>query len=155
MKKIFFAACTAAFALVLKLEAGGRIVVCERGREALYSIAIPANPSPSERYAAEELQEHIEKLVGQKLPIVSNDGCSSAKRIFVRMAKIDGNNADDAFRLRTDDVGNVYAEGGRRGVLYAVYELLETYGGIGWYASWHTHIPKADKFELQIGRAHV
>lgn len=122
------------------------IVIAERGRKAEYSIVIPADPSPSERYAAEELQDHLKKLVGVDLAIVSGE--SPSKAIVIRRVKLDMHNADDAFRLRSDASGNVSVEGGRRGVLYGVYELLETYGGIGWFASWHTHIPKKDVFSL-------
>ena len=122
------------------------IVIAERARKAEYSIVVPGEPSPSERYAAEELRDHLKKLVGTELAIINGE--NAGKAVFIRITKLDMPNADDAFSLRADASGNVFIEGGRRGVLYGVYELLETYGGIGWYASWYTHIPRKDVFSL-------
>lgn len=42
----------------------------------------------------------------------------------------------------------MYVFGGRRGVLYGVYELLEKFGGCRWYASWHTVVPKREAFSV-------
>lgn len=136
----------AAAAFCAAAAQASEIVIAERARKAEYSIVVPGEPSPSERYAAEELRDHLKKLVGTELAIIN--GGSAGKAVFIRIAKLDMPNPDDAFRLRADASGNVFVEGGRRGVLYGVYELLETYGGIGWYASWYTHIPRKDVFSL-------
>ena len=48
---------------------------------------------------------------------------------------------DEGFNLRTEK-SDVVVRGGRRGMLYGVNELLETYGGIGWFSPWRTVVPK-------------
>ena len=119
------------------------LVVAARGEAPAYAIAIPTVPAPSEQYAAEELRDHLKMLTGVELPIGGNALHS------IRIA-ISSGFADDEFRIRADGQ-NVVIEGGKRGVLYGVYELLETYGGIGWFSSWHTYVPKSDAFVLPPG----
>ena len=47
---------------------------------------------------------------------------------------------EDGFNIRA--VGNdIEIRGGKRGILYGVYELLETHGGIGWFAPDCTVVP--------------
>ncbi len=38
--------------------------------------------------------------------------------------------------------------GGVRGCLYGAYELLETYGGVGWFASWRTVVPRLERLAV-------
>ena len=146
----------AAFAATVAATAAcAAMTIAERGAEPAYSIVLPADPSPSEKYAAEELRDHVKALVGVELPIGPR---GSQKAIFIgraacpqaaaRRVEVNAPYQDDAFHLWADADGNVHVEGGKRGVLYGVYELLETYGGIGWFSSWRTYVPKAEKFCL-------
>src|ERR1044071_9143487 len=48
-----------------------------------YTIVLPANPIPSERYAAEELQRYLEKISGAKLPIVSDSEKPAPREILL------------------------------------------------------------------------
>ena len=83
-------------------------------------------------------------MTGVTLPIVTN-GCQ-ARSIIIRKVD-DASLGEDGFRLRAEGDG-LRIEGGVRGVLYGVYELLETHGGIGWFASYCTVVPKAEAFTV-------
>ena len=126
-------------------NAAQNVVIAERGKCAKYSIVIPDDASPSFVYAAEEMQRCTEKMTGVKLPIVKGEASLSDNSVFLAPADSLGG---DGFRIRVDERKSVHVTGGRRGVLYGVYELLEKYGGCGWYASWHEVIPRKDAFSV-------
>jgi hypothetical protein len=75
-----------------------------------------------------------------RLPILS--GNVKAFKYEIRLVQTD-EYGTDGFRLRVED-SSLEISGGKRGILYGVYELLEKYGGCGWYASWHEVIPRRD-----------
>ena len=120
------------------------IVLCERGKVANASIVLQEKAGPSVRYAAEELQRCIGKMTDVKLPIIEGETKRTAKAI--RLIETDEYGAD-GFRVRVNN-GSVEIFGGRRGILYGSFELLEKYGGCGWYASWHEVIPRKDRFTV-------
>ena len=142
-----------------------QIVLAERGKKAEYAIVIPPAAGASVKYAAEELRDYVRGMTGVELPIVAEGG-DVKKAIFiapdatrltshvsrpssqaVRRVEDAPPYQDDSFRIYADK-GNLYVVGGKRGVLYGVYELLETYGGVGWFSSWRTVVPKRDRFAV-------
>ena len=107
--------------------------------ECAAGVAINDDGSPSARYAADELREHLRLL--QK----------HANRLQVSIAiSEDKELGDDGFEIRSAD-GAVSLRGGKRGVLYGVYELLERYGGVMWLSPDHTHIPASASFDVPMG----
>ena len=137
---------------LLALEAGpvgGRIttlsdfVVCERGRPSQTAIVVPEGSGESVKYAAEELQRCIAGMTDVKLSIVTaTDHMKQA--ILLRTADEYGS---DGFNLKSKG-STLTVSGGRRGILYGAYELLEKYGGCGWYASWHEVLPHKECFSV-------
>ena len=121
-----------------------RFLICARGMPVENVIAIPANPGMSVRYAADELRRCIGRMTGVELPVVEGYGICGGRGIRLVRTEEYG---PDGFRIRVKD-GAVEISGGKRGVLYGAYELLETYGGCGWYASWHEVIPRKDAFSV-------
>ena len=97
---------------------------------------LPQDPRPSERYAAEEYAAWTAKLTGAKAPeleIVRDDALG-----------------EDGFRLRNAG-GRLVVSGGRRGVLYGVYEALERFGGIEWLSIGTTVVPENGALRLPEG----
>ena len=136
------AACTCA-------AANRPFVLAERGKAPECAIVVEST-EPSFAYAAEELRDWTKRLVGVRLPIATNEASASGFRRTVRLSgRFDASLGlgTDGFRLKTDG-GSLIVQGGCRGILYGVYEILETFGGIGWYASWRTVVPEADRFEV-------
>jgi hypothetical protein len=117
-----------------------QVVLCKRGHEAKTAIVLPDKPEDSTKYAAEELQRCVDKMTDVRLPILS--GNEKAFKYEIRLVQT-GEFGTDGFRLRVEN-SSLEISGGKRGILYGVYELLEKYGGCGWYASWHEVIPRRD-----------
>ena len=137
--------------LVLLLSAfplyGGELILAERGKPAEYTIVLPAEPSPSQRYAAEELQSFTEQMTGVRLPIAGATQTVSTKTIRLGCTT-EPRLGTDGFRLCTDGTNLEVCASSVRGTLYGVYEILETYGGCRWYSSWHSVIPKVDRLTV-------
>ena len=140
---------TAAFSLGVR---AGTLDLAVRDRAPEYTIVHAADASPSVKYAARELRDFTERMTGVRLPI-ADSAPSSGKAVFLdppRLASGVSRPSDlgeDGFLLKAE-AGNVYVFGGRRGVLYGVYELLEKFGGCRWYASWHTVVPQREAFSV-------
>ena len=121
-------------------ETDGQLILAERGKPAAYAIVV-ADKRPSFTYAAEELQRYVKELVGVELPIRAE-----TKDPAIRLEWTE-EFGDDGFSLSVRSA-DLLVRGGVRGCLYGAYELLEMYGGIGWFASWHTVVPKLDRFAV-------
>ncbi len=117
--------------------------IAARGKAPEYTIVVPEKPGATEMFAAEELRDYVKKMTDVELPIAH--GAAGKKAIFIRRAEEKVPYPADSFHVKADG-GDLHITGGKRGVLYGVYEILETYGGCRWYASWHTVIPRKDVF---------
>ncbi len=120
-------------------NAAESLVLAERGKPAAYSVVIRADAGESERYAAAELTNYVSRLTGVALPVVVASQSTPVRAIRLQVADGLG---EDGFRLRVDSVCLTIEGSPVRGILFGVYELLETYGGVGWFASWHTVVPE-------------
>lgn len=129
-----------------------------------YQIIIPANATPVEQTAAEELGQYLKKTYHTELPIreeSASDKCANVRAIYVGHTDF----ARDAGILGTSkenwivkmQSGNLVLSGGitknDRGILYAVYHFLEDVVGIRWWNVYEEYIPadtslsvKADLF---------
>ena len=135
-----FAAVWVLFAVV---ASAGDFTLAERGKPVKCRIVVPPGAGPSYWHAAEELRDHVKQMTGVELPVVSAWKGKGA----VRLEKPPKELGEEGFRICVKG-GDLHVIGGKRGVLYGVYELLETYGGCGWYASWRTVVPERDAFRV-------
>ena len=134
-----------AFVLLVAVDAfsGDFFTIAERGNPARCRIIVPRTATPSYFHAAKELRDHVKQMTGVELPVVSEWEGGGAVRLETAPAEL----GEEGFRIYVKD-GDLHVIGGKRGVLYGVYELLETYGGCGWYASWRTVVPECDAFKV-------
>ncbi len=117
-----------------------------------HRIVLGTNASPSETFAAEELQTHVKACTGVELPIVVGTPTGDEPIIAVGFgeATADANKMDkmlellgeQGFVLRTSGQNVVIAGGPQAGTLYGVYEFLEDYLGVRWYQKDVTVTPK-------------
>ena len=142
MTKALAAASLASSSLLslMALAVDEPLLIAERGRSAEYAIVIPVDASVSVRYAADELGRYVKRMTGVGLPVVSLAEGPAIKLVPVP-------EAGDAFHICCDG-RDVTVEGGASGILYGVYELLEQYGGVGWFSSWHEVVPEVDRFSV-------
>ena len=89
--------------------------------KALLNILIAPQPTPQEAYAAAELRHYLNLITAVPFAITSEEG---GPAIAIALDKALG---DDAFAIKTAG-SSIHIVGGRRGVIYGVYELLEAMG---------------------------
>lgn len=130
------------------LQVSKDLEIARRGRRSAFSIVLPDAPTESEQFAAEELRDWTAKLVGTELPIVTNQ--SPVQAVYLNRSRPSAEEDADRFRIVSNGSG-VFVTGGSRGILYGVYELLETYGGILWLEKEFTHVPTVDVFLVPQG----
>ncbi len=136
------------------------LTLATRGQPATYSIVCASNASPSQIYAAEELQKYTEQMTGVKLPILRDEAPLPTRAILLgdtrHTAQLLGGPVDlkalgdDGFRLKTCPPHLLILGGPVRGTLYGAYELLERFGGCRWYASWHSVIPRLEALQIPL-----
>ncbi len=107
-----------------------------------YTIVIGPDSSPSQLYAAEELQKFLELISGAELPI--SEQPAAGPMIFVgRSDALDALSLDidydalgeEGLVMKTAGPHLVLTGGRQRGTLYAVYEFLDKHLGCRWYTS--------------------
>lgn len=160
MAKAAFSILSVFMAVPLSVTAVGSMLdVAVRGQSAEYVIVTSASASESQRYAAEELRDFMQKTTGVCLPIADDNSPLPAKAILLGETKYTENllpNAantvaglgEDGFRLVARPPHLLVIASPVRGTLYGVYEILERFAGCRWYASWHSVIPKIDKLSI-------
>lgn len=120
-------------------------------------IVLPAEPTPTEQFAAEELGKYLAEISGAKLPVGTEpspgDGpriligaTSPAKPLIRPLAEKD----PEAFRVQTLNGDLLLAGATDRATLYAVYDFLEEELGCRWLGpgpDWET-VPKRPSIEV-------
>lgn len=113
-----------------------------------YVIALPEEPSPAEERCAKEVQRSLKEMSGVELPIVRDDSAASKACIVIGFLPYEANDkpntvleglGEEGYLLRTFG-RDVTLFGGRRGVLYAGYALLDALG-VRWYTPKVTRTP--------------
>ena len=143
--------------IAVAADESSSIILAERGKAPDRAIVISATAGESQRYAAEELRDYVKQMTDVELPICTDEGELPAKAIFVGGTKWTDSIAGCADGLGTDGFRivsrppHVVVQGGVRGVLYGVYELLEKFGGVEWLASWRTVVPRRESFAVPVG----
>lgn len=123
------------------------------------TIVLPKQAVPAEEYAAEELRRHLYALIGagpRLRGVDSSRGRGTGGVIYVNdytaaeAAGIDVAGlrlTPEAFHLETRGGSLYLLGGGPRGVLYGVYDVLETLG-CRWYTPEITHLPRCNSLTL-------
>jgi uncharacterized protein DUF4838/glycosyl hydrolase family 67 len=115
-----------------------------------YVIVLSNKASVSETFAAKELADHIKLISGATLPIKTSDGNLPAKAIVLGNSpavtalgtKVDLDAlGTDGYVIKTTGDRLVIVGGAKRGTLFGVYTLLESFGVRWWYPR-ETDIPK-------------
>ncbi len=117
-------------------------------------IGVPAEGTESELWAAEELARYLETQTGVQVPIVQWNQVGTKYPIYVGRAPKEVGASVDYAKLGTEGIhveqsdSSLLLCGGKRGVLYAVYEFLEERLGWRWFSKDCITFPKTGTFEL-------
>jgi hypothetical protein len=113
------------------------------------------DPSPSERYAAQELRRWLLAATGAALPVeLGGDPgagpalCVGGPALAAGLGPWAEGLGTEGYALKTLE-GNLFIIGGQRGVLYGVYAFLEEYLGIRWFAEDCTQVPQRRNLALE------
>ena len=136
-----FAGCT-----LLAGDVAG-FVIARRGIPADCAVVVPAQASEPVRYAARELCDHVKKMTGVSLTVAANSPVSGRA---VVLGTAPGLGAE-GFRIAAKGNRLLVEGGGPRGVLYGVYELLERFGGCGWFSPDCSVVPEQESFAVPDG----
>lgn len=126
----------------------GKVLLSQKGKP-LVCIVKPADGTPAEMNAVDELSDYLNRITGGTFSVVEEkDLPPNKKAIYVGntgFAQSHGINAEKMGKeesvLRTVD-GNLILAGGRpRGTLYTVYIFLEDILGCRWYTPWYEKVP--------------
>lgn len=125
-----------------------------------YSIALDADASDSEKWAAQELQYWLMKISNAYFPIIEYndkrfDTWGAVNHvIYVGYSNVvngltsfpQPKNEDESFRYFTEG-SNIFIFGGKkRGTMYGVFSFLENEFGCRWYTPTSELIPKKDTY---------
>lgn len=119
------------------------LTVVENGRTN-YRIVLPEGSSPSEQFAASELQNHLHRISGVTIPIGREKNTASillGSRAAPAGVDLSGL-GDEGFVIKTVGSDLVIAGGQLRGTMYGVYAFLEDVLGCRWYSSQVSKIPQ-------------
>lgn len=123
-----------------------------KGQRPLVTVVTAADAAPSEAYAASELRHYLSLMTAASLPIGGAEAPGpvlAVGRAATRLGVTAGPElGHDGFTLRT--VGDSLAiVGGRRGVIYGVYEFLEKLG-CRFFTPLAEKIPSQPDLELPV-----
>ena len=147
---IFTAECATGSSVLLYED---RFVLAERGKRSTCVIEVDDDTAPSVNYAAQELRDYLKKITGEELFIEKSANRSRRWHAVVSIGLTnDPSLGDDGFEIfSTKD--SLSVKGGKRGVIYGVYEVLERYGGVLWLSPEYIHISEAESFSVPTGLA--
>lgn len=135
-------------ALAPKGKAAPPLTLAEGGRSG-YRILISAKPTTQDRKAAADLQQWLQEMCDVKLPIVTEEKPVRGKVVSIGLTALLAQQpaptqdlGDEGYGIAERN-GNLFLWGGRtRGVVNAVYALLEEDLGCRWYTKDDIRIPK-------------
>ncbi|MFC2158123.1 DUF4838 domain-containing protein [Acidobacteriota bacterium] len=144
--------------IVFLLNCGqsGRLSIVREGRSE-YSIILYEKAGDIERRAAKELQKYLAEISGCTLEIIRSEDPAETPHILLASAgsfsgvypNIDREVLEeDGFTISTEGKNLVLAGGTKKGVLYAVYTLLEDYLGCRKFSANVEYIPHEKTIDL-------
>ena len=100
----------------------------------IYKIVVPADATKLEQRSANVLQKYIRQVSGAELPIAIEGRPLATPAIYIgHTAKAEkvhpGKMKQESYLLRTDGKDLVILGGSGKGLIYGVYNFLETYIG--------------------------
>ena len=114
-----------------------------------YKIAVSDKQEVQDVYAAQELAKYLSEVIGSNFAVVKESEISAPNAIYVGNTEFSkgGNFAPDEFRIYLDGKNVVITGSPQRGVLFGVYEFLERFADVRFFAPECELVPKKKEFE--------
>jgi len=135
----------------LSMGASGPVELLKDGRCG-HRIVVPPGASPSERFAAQELQTHFKACTDIELPIVEGAPTTETPMILLGCSELAAKLGvapkpdqlgEQGFQIKTVPPHIVIAGTPEAGTLYGVHRFLEEVLGVRWFAPGVTQTPRA------------
>ena len=143
-------AITIMMSLIVLPEIGLKAEAAEGLNLESMQIVLPARSTEVERTAANELRTYIQKITGKVLTL-NGEGQSSGAGIYIGKTNYaqsvgvtyptEGDTNGEAWAIKAVNGNLVLCGAPERGVLYAVYHLLEDVLGVHWWNLWEEYVP--------------
>lgn len=118
--------------------AAAEMIVVSEGQPR-YAIVVPVQATARERKAADELRYWINEITGVSLAVAT----SAPAGPLIRVAA-DPQLAEEQYRIAVDEAGNLELRGGAgRGLMHAVFALLEEDIGCRWFTRTDARLPRS------------
>ena len=149
----------AAVALYGGVACGGDFTIARRSAPADCTVVVSEKATPSVRQAATELCDCVKRMTGVTLAQATDAEPLSGKAVLIGQTRWSGELAGNGLGDLGDEGFRIAVKGSRlhilgsdvRGALYGVYELLERFGGCGWFSPNCTVVPEMDAFAVPEG----
>jgi hypothetical protein len=162
-RRTFFGSVAGASLASLTDESGfakGSIFLIAPG-EMPYSVFVSAETSASERWAAEELRNHIEQITGSRMRIDEGAGVPSSSRRVIAIGRSGFTDSlgitppeGESCLIKTAGESVVIAGGRQRGTMYGVSIFLEKLG-CRWFTPDVPRIPRSPALQIpEIDEVH-
>ncbi|MBE6588014.1 MAG: DUF4838 domain-containing protein [Ruminococcaceae bacterium] len=115
-----------------------------------YTVVVTNPDNANMVFAAEELSKYVRLGDGTTVLNIAN-GESDAEKQIILSEDTSGDMGTDGFNIRTEDDDVIITAGAKRGTMYAVYEILETYFGYSFYAYGEYKLDKNLKCDIPEG----
>ena len=126
-----------------------------KNSESRYTLVAPENPTEVEVRAVKELQRYIKEISQAELPILSDSEFSGTYFVSIGNTRLVPDNKKNTKELEKDGFhiftrgDQLYILGGSgKGVLYGVYEFLEHYIGLKYFAIDTKVVPEKNSISL-------
>ena len=145
MNKLVFAGLVAVSAAI---AGAADFTIAERGKKPETMIVVPADARPVVVSTVKDFIAHVKRMTDVKLK--SGTEAKPGMRV-IRLESAAPEAVYDGFSYEVSD-GEILIKGADdRGVAYALYELLERFGGCGWYSKSFDVVPTVDRFSVPVG----
>lgn len=136
-------------------------ITLARNGKALYGILLPSSPSTQEDKAATDLSLWLGQMTGAGFSIYKETAYNAPSKSVISIGRTrlllmsgatqpDRKLADEGYTITTKD-GNLFLVGGAtRGIINAVYALLEEDLGCRWYSRFSQTIPHRSTLSLRV-----
>jgi hypothetical protein len=104
----------------------------------VYGVLLPANPTGPEKKAADDLRQWVKEMTGAELPLAASRADGRTIRIATDPAA-----PGEQYTIAVDGDALLLTGGPGRGVVNAVYALLEEDLGCRWYTKDSFRLPKS------------
>lgn len=128
--------------------------------EARCVVLLPDKASAGEKYAAQELQNHIKQITGVELTVLPESRYTATAGAYLSIGRTVLSEkhvndeqintfGDDGYRAFNKGGKTFFVGGRKRGSLYAVYQYLESLG-VRWYSPEYSFIPKTADLKMPV-----